>query len=1219
MTSVRVPRTSRGRSGTNESTGSGGGGGGGNDDDSEQSTASSKPSVRRSRLGSGAVAAASPSSTGTPVRTDSARSSEGGGERGERRSEQFGDIVKRLDAVPSMYQSSEFNPLPVVVQILKSQKSDELEEHLADLRRHSASLDNCMQQLVDAYFQGFNRSIRSYSDVLACVSAAQRAVKQQHGDLERGAALVDPAVRLAQLRTLWKRASEHAIMYELLERIEQLRDAPPRIDQLLSRRLYVRATQLLVDAMAAMFGDDLRDVTALIALQATMLQLKHRAFDTLLDELRVFLYADADVDAAERMLRVRRVVEAHIADRAATVAEEARARNERAPGTGINAAPSMSRTWHAPYRDNDVPLPPDPEEAFVCIVVDSLANLDRVSTALSTLVSSMPGQFRFVIDRATEAAAREFAGTDTQSSAPSAVVPFIDSAAATPLTGRPTKTARRARGGAAAKRGNTAAALTDNKQRPPQLLHLHAPRSSRALHAAIWRQLRQFEALFRRNLLLVRALCTRPLQRHVDQAQDDVLVGRRNPALQSYTPQRILETMEGEIYAFLMLHMAPPIADAPSSLRDDDDDASAPNSKRSSTRSPLALISSAAAAAGVGSASADDAASSEQQLAPIVMPVFRFADSGASSRVLMEATAAAPTAPALTAGADALEGLSDGGDGSGGGNGNLSLTSNTWQSVFEPSPHNVAYSYPLVARFTRTVSRVARYLAEGEVQVTLQVRLDRFVRDVFVPHVENDFVEQLGAAFASPDALRPRSLVGAPLVVAQSTAPYTGHGEPRVVMRVALETYNLLYRMWGSVLSLPTRSLRPLVAVLEDTIVSFEARLRERLNEVLRPRIGESSVATMMRDPRLRPLLLSDPLYRTTQVSDDGRAAAAADSGSSFSAPDLDADADRAFRAAEENLEEPLYDTFVVNARQLLDSERMGQLAMIGDGSNWLAAQLRALAAQLRVLRGNESDVDAPTEEDPSASEFDDESTDTASVSAASDARSALTPSYRRRVGDDSVMRRSSAPPVQQPVRSGVCEAISKMLLQQAAQLDDLAETTIFSLRTELRLHLFHHLDSVKKVTYELSDETEPDAFITVLTNDLREAERAISSCMPPRQCRYLFHRLPGLVCNILMRSLGKKITAINRFGVLKMHKNLFLLQRALAVGASASDAHFERVRLYFELTLLSAQELVDYARDHADNARQRFSYAQYRSLLQATKKWPLTDRQNAALMRCGQ
>ena len=199
---MRASRASRARSGTNESAGSG------NDDESEQSVGASgvktTPS-RRSRLGSGAVAAA------TPVRSDSARSSEGG-ERGERRSEQFGDIVKRLDAVPSMYQSSEFNPLPVVVQILKSQKSDELEEHLADLRRHSASLDNCMQQLVDAYFQGFNRSIRSYSDVLACVSAAQRAVKQQHGDLERGAALVDPAVRLAQLRTLWKRASEHAIM-----------------------------------------------------------------------------------------------------------------------------------------------------------------------------------------------------------------------------------------------------------------------------------------------------------------------------------------------------------------------------------------------------------------------------------------------------------------------------------------------------------------------------------------------------------------------------------------------------------------------------------------------------------------------------------------------------------------------------------------------------------------------------------------------------------------------------------------------------------------------------------------------------------------------------------------------------------------------------------------------------------------------------------------------
>jgi uncharacterized membrane-anchored protein YhcB (DUF1043 family) len=451
---------------------------------------SSRASVRHSRRGSDAASARS---------SDAA----GGG--------QFSDIVKRLDAVPSFYHSEEYNPLPVVVQILKSQKSDELEEHLDELRRHSASLDECMQQLVDAYFQGFNRSIRSYSDVLACVSAAQRAVKQQHTDLENSAKLVNPAVRLVQLRTLWKRASEHAIMYDLLDRVEQLRDAPPQIDELLSRRLYVRATQLLVDAMAAMFGDDLRDVTALIALQATMLQLKQRAFDTLLEELRVFLYADAD--ATERMVRVRRAVEAHIADRAATLAADAKKRKE-APAanasTGINATLNTPATWHPPYRDVDVPLPPDAEEAFVCIIVDSLANLDRISTALSTLVSSMPGQFRYVIDRATETAAHNYAGSDAQSGATAGTLPFIDATEAIPLTGRPSK-ARAARSDTAA--GTRGEAALGETTRPPALVRVQAPRSARALHEAIWRQLRQFEALFRRNLLMVRALTTRPLQR----------------------------------------------------------------------------------------------------------------------------------------------------------------------------------------------------------------------------------------------------------------------------------------------------------------------------------------------------------------------------------------------------------------------------------------------------------------------------------------------------------------------------------------------------------------------------------------------------------------------------------------------------------------------------------------------------------------------------------
>jgi hypothetical protein len=60
-------------------------------------------------------------------------------------------------------------------------------------------------------------------------------------------------------------------------------------------------------------------------------------------------------------------------------------------------------------------------------------------------------------------------------------------------------------------------------------------------------------------------------------------------------------------------------------------------------------------------------------------------------------------------------------------------------------------------------------------------------------------------------------------------------------------------------------------------------------------------------------------------------------------------------------IDEPLFDAFIVNQRQLLDNEKVSQLALIGDSADWFADQVRAhsnaqpviafaAGAQLRAL-----------------------------------------------------------------------------------------------------------------------------------------------------------------------------------------------------------------------------------------------------------------------------
>ena len=95
------------------------------------------------------------------------------------RAQAFPEIVEVLNSLPEQYHDENYTPLLYVVQILKAQKSEELEGQLRDLQEYSEKLEHCMQQLVDVYFTGFNRSIKSYSDVLNCIGAAQAGVRQQ--------------------------------------------------------------------------------------------------------------------------------------------------------------------------------------------------------------------------------------------------------------------------------------------------------------------------------------------------------------------------------------------------------------------------------------------------------------------------------------------------------------------------------------------------------------------------------------------------------------------------------------------------------------------------------------------------------------------------------------------------------------------------------------------------------------------------------------------------------------------------------------------------------------------------------------------------------------------------------------------------------------------------------------------------------------------------------
>jgi hypothetical protein len=121
-----------------------------------------------------------------------------------------------------------------------------------------------------------------------------------------------------------------------------------------------------------------------------------------------------------------------------------------------------------------------------------------------------------------------------------------------------------------------------------------------------------------------------------------------------------------------------------------------------------------------------------------------------------------------------------------------------WSSSYHPTPYNIAFAYPFVAALSDGVRRVVRRYALQTASMTLSMRLERFVRDAFLPHAAHDSGDTLAAAFAAPDALRP-ALPG--------------------LLRVVAASHSLLSRLWRSVIALPARWSTELCRVLDDVSV----------------------------------------------------------------------------------------------------------------------------------------------------------------------------------------------------------------------------------------------------------------------------------------------------------------------------------------------------------------------------------------------------------------
>jgi len=138
------------------------------------------------------------------------------------------------------------------------------------------------------------------------------------------------------------------------------------------------------------------------------------------------------------------------------------------------------------------------------------------------------------------------------------------------------------------------------------------------------------------------------------------------------------------------------------------------------------------------------------------------------------------------------------------------------------------------------------------------------------------------------------------------------------------------------------------------------------------------------------------------------------------------------------------------------------------------------------------------------------------------------------------------------------------LLLKRYRQL---AETTLFTLRIEMRLRVMHYVDrAMKEGLYQLTEDVaEPDPFVVDLNSELAQCDECAASTLGTAERNFVLIGLAELMDSVLISNAGL-VQRINHPGINKMLRNILALQQNLRnLGDSPFDVDF-RSRRYWDL-----------------------------------------------------
>ncbi|PRP74064.1 exocyst complex component 4 isoform a [Planoprotostelium fungivorum] len=315
-----------------------------------------------------------------------------------RRDDLKSEIREYLSEIPDEYKAKNFNPLPSVVKVLQT-RGPERERKLDELERYYEYMDRAMNDIVSEYFVGFNKTTRNYTSIQKNVDQSRQNVQNLKRDLEKIKSYL--ASRSKALRSMWRQQMEYKETISILEKIEDLKAIPHRLEEYIEKKHYLQAARILVKSVNSLFGEDLMEIGALSDLRRDLLEMKTTFHERLIDELQDVVYLrnpHAIRDEDKESIAAFQNASISIRDREGIDAVKSRFKSFEDRSKGLEVQELEDNLEEEAERDI---------QHFMAIIVDSLSILDRIPTALASLNNQVGIQLLSIINQLMDEVRRD--------------------------------------------------------------------------------------------------------------------------------------------------------------------------------------------------------------------------------------------------------------------------------------------------------------------------------------------------------------------------------------------------------------------------------------------------------------------------------------------------------------------------------------------------------------------------------------------------------------------------------------------------------------------------------------------------------------------------------------------------------------------------------------------------------------------------------------------